>query len=147
MGARVYEMPAALSKFIQEKTASGIGYLTIVPFAFPVFVMNPTGYGDPLYKGRLLDCKSGSGTYIISDVVPVGEVWEITHIYAEDDVSGTITIKIVDSDALHHTVDKKASTTFLCWDGLIYLTEGDHVRINAPNGNLTLNTFGVKRYA
>lgn len=47
-GARLYELPEPLRKYLQDKAASGIPYLSIIPLAFPVFVMNPSEYSPRL---------------------------------------------------------------------------------------------------
>lgn len=43
-GVKFYQLPEALTKYIQEKGASGLGELLMVPLLFPVFVVNPVEY-------------------------------------------------------------------------------------------------------
>lgn len=43
-GPKFHQLPKALSEYIQDQAASGISELIMLPFMFPVFVVNPSNY-------------------------------------------------------------------------------------------------------
>lgn len=147
---RVYELPDALKKYIQEKGASGISGLHLMPLVFPVFIMNPAEYPpdsklDPPYKARLGDIQSATAaTAVNSASVPKGEIWEVTNVFGlTDALAGTMAIRN-DTEVLKYNTNIK----FIDWQGKQFLAEGEYMRVTHSNsGNIVVHIVGVKRYA
>ena len=148
-GVEIYQLPKSLEKYIQDKTASGLGKIRLLPFAFPVFVMNPFEYTDN-YKDVLHVTKEDTKAAVIStEDVPEGEIWEITNIYAETTgAAGTMTAVLVYGGTINDFVWRELNTQFLRWTGgPITLKEGERLNVVLPIGDVILSVLGVIKYA
>lgn len=146
-GPRLYELPDSLKRYLQDKGASGISYLTIVPFAFPVFVMNPFEYKDN-FKETLLDAQTQAATTTISSAkVPAGEIWEINNVYGYSTVAGNMSI-YASKAAVSLQLKYAAAENRIWWTGSIEITEGYVMKIGTSGvgGDMLIHTIGVKRY-
>lgn len=150
---KLYELPEALSKYIQEKGASGVSGLNFIPWVFPVFIMNPAEYSPPMvdlpFKEALHDHTMATATNTVkSTVVPEGEVWKVTNIFCR--TTGTanpalLSVKksVTEEWWIHHDL----SVQYIKWKGEIWLNAGDWIEGVMPSGNLHLYLLGVKQYA
>lgn len=87
-----------------------------------------------------------SETYIESDAVPKGEVWEITTIFCQTSgASGDI--KIAKKLAAISYKIKQVTNIWLDWSGVVILKESQKIGANLPSGNLQLQFNGVKRFS
>jgi hypothetical protein len=84
-----------------------------------------------------------------SDVVPQGEIWEVTHMTLETGgLAGYLTVRILDATGIRHRVTFKDAVKNHEWDGNIFLEEGEFLRMYSQNvGALWFDVLGVKRYA
>lgn len=155
-GPRVYELPEALKRYIQDKAASGISSLTIVPLAFPVFVMNPAEYkpdaqADAPFKAVLRDDVTDVGPTqdVYSSKCPKGEVWEVNTILGHSQLSGKLQLHVYD-DSIPKTwrFAQEDAAARIFWVGKLFIQENEQLNFwtDTPS-TLTIQTRGVKRYA
>lgn len=146
---RIFEIPEPLQSYIRDKGRSSYSNLWFIPWAFPVFIMNPTGYGNPRYKETLSDYQSkSSSTLVDSATVPSGEVWEILNLYGAGTVAGNMTLN-VNIGAVSRIFDYAANETRIKWSGSIFIDAGYKIRLatSGAGGDVFLYTIGAKRYA
>lgn len=148
---KLYELPEQLKKYIQEKGASGISGLSFIPWVFPVFIMNPPEYPIEKFplKSSLRKTSSLTGAATINgDIVPEGELWEVTSVYADTTgAAGTVELGLIDENNIPYRFAKKLNTTFIVWNGHIFLRAGENIRAALTIGDISLDYIGWIRYA
>ena len=103
------------------------------------------------YKGRLeVRPWAVSDDSLETDPVPVGEVWEVTSIFAfTAAAAGVVSISVkIASEVASRGLKRISSATFLDWQGKILLEEDDMIEVSFTNsGACSLSVMGIKRYA
>jgi len=148
-GVDIHELPEDLKRYIQEKSASGLGKLKLMNLAFPVFIMNPFEYKDN-FKATLniqkLEAAADTIVFDSGDYVPSGEIWEINNIYCQTDGAASICILQHWDGSNAFPIKREFASKHIQWNGHIFLDEGRTLRAQMPLGALLLNCIGVKRY-